>query len=145
MKINQYIQSLTKLSDNINNEIKTIVIKNEGHFLKTIKLRLYNYGIDANGNSLGIYLPFTKKRKLEKGQRSSHVTLRDSGDWYASMFIDFREGAIWVDASDYKTPMLEDIYGDAILGLSEQETELFVDSILEPELQKIIDGFGDLE
>jgi len=55
------------------------------------------------------------------------------------MFIDFKNNQILVDASDYKTDMLKDIYGDAILQLADEELEFFVDTVLDPEIQKMID------
>lgn len=144
MDINSYIKKLNDAADNMDAYIKDIVIKNQGTLLGQIKLRLFNKSEDAYGNKLGPLAESTKKRKKREGKRASFVTLRDSGDWYASMFIDFKDGSILVDASDWKTDLLEDIYGEGILGLSDKETELFVDSTLEPELEKLVD-LGNLD
>lgn len=138
MDINNYIARLNDLSNNMDGYIRDIVLKNKGGLLGSIKLRLYNSGVDAEGNSLGGYSEITKKLKRKKNKRTSHVTLRDSGDWYGSMFIDFQEGSILVDATDWKTGLLEDVYGEEILNLSEDEASIFVDSILEPELEKLV-------
>lgn len=139
MDINSYIKKLNDAANNMDAHIKDIVIKNQGTLLGQIKLRLFNRGEDAYGNKLGPLAESTKKRKKAEGKRASFVTLRDSGDWYASMFIDFKDGSILVDASDWKTGLLEDVYGEGILALSDKETELFVDSTLEPELEKLVD------
>jgi len=138
MDINNYIAKLNDLSNNMDVYIRDIVLKNKGELLGSIKLRLYNRGVDAKGNSLGVYSARTKILKKKKNQRTTHVTLRDSGDWYGSMFIDFKEGSIFVDATDWKTGLLEDVYGQEILSLSDSETALFVDSSLEPELEKLV-------
>lgn len=145
--IDNYIKSLTEIADNMDQVVRTIVLKNEGQLLKTVKLRLFQKSLDANLKSLGKYSSFTKARKKAKGQISNRVTLRDTGAWYRSMFIDFKNSEIIVDATDIKTGPLTDIYGDAILGLADFEKEHFVDSILDPEIDKIInnlDGF-DIE
>jgi len=86
----------------------------------------------------------TKRRKKKKGQISNRVTLRDTGDWYNSMFVDFKSNTILIDATDVKNDVLKDIYGDAILDLTEQEVEFFVDTKLDPELQRMIDDLGDI-
>ena len=141
--INDYISKLSNISENIDNIIRDIVEKHEGKLLGTVKLRLYQKSLDANLRPLGEYSPITKKRKKEKGQISNRVTLRDTGEFYDSMFIVYESGEIIVDSSDDKASELEHLWGEAILGLSEPETVNFVDTILEPELEKLID-FDDL-
>lgn len=142
--INDYISRLSNVSDNIDKIIKEIVEKNEGKLLGTIKLRLYNKSLDANLMPLGEYSESYKKYKKAKGQISNRVTLRDTGEFYDSMFLEYDSGAIIVDATDDKTSELEHLWGEAILGLSEPETQHFVDSVLEPELEDRID-FGELD
>jgi len=137
--INEYVVKLDRLANSMDIRLKDIILKNEGKLLSTIKLRLFQKSLDGDYNFLGTYALMTKKRKKAKGQISNRVTLRDTGDWYNSMFIDFKNNQILVDASDNKTDMLKDIYGDAILQLADEEIEFFVDSVLDPELQKMID------
>lgn len=143
--ISEYIRKLDNFARNVDIHIEDIILKHDGKLLATVKLRLYNKSLDANYNFLGIYSPFTKDKKKSKGQISNRVTLRDTGSWYGSMFIDFVNQEIIVDSTeDTKTNKLMDIYGEAILGLTEQETSDFVDTILDPELQRMIDDLGDI-
>lgn len=138
--ISQYISDLEKLADGMTEIVRTIVLNNEGQLLKTVKLRLFQKSLDANLVSLGTYSPITKARKKNKGQVSNRVTLRDTGDFYNSMFIDFKKSEIVVDATDPKAGQLMDIYGEAILGLAEFEQAQFIDSVLEPEIYKKINN-----
>lgn len=143
--IDEYIRSLTQIADNMDQVVRTIVLKHEGQLLKTIKLRLFQKSLDANLKWLGTYSPVTKARKKAKGQISNRVTLRDTGRWYASMFIDFKNSEIIVDATDVKTGELEDMFGEAILGLAEFEKEHFVDSVLDPEIDKILNNLNGFD
>jgi len=143
--LNDYINSLNDLSNNIDKIIKDVVIKDKGILLSNIKLRLFNKGLDANLKSLGTYSKRTVLKKKKKNQRTSHVTLRDTGDWYNSMFIDFKNNEIIVDSSDFKTGILTDIYGDAILGLTEQELNNFIDANIEKALNKRLNEINYLK
>ena len=143
-QIDEYIAKLNDLSDSIDVRLKDIVLKNKGILLSTIKLRLFQKSLDGNYNFLGTYAPMTKKRKKNKGQISNRVTLRDTGDWYNSMFIDFKNSTILVDATDNKTDTLKDIYGEAILEFADDEIEFFVDTAVDPEIQRLINNLGDI-
>lgn len=136
--LDNYIASLENLSKNLNNEVGRIVLEHEGNILGTIKARLFGKGLDANLQSLGTYLESTIKNKRSKGQRAAFVTLRDTGDFYKGMFIEYSGGDIIISSTDDKTFLLEDIYGEAILDMSEQELEIFIQTVLEPEIEKII-------
>ena len=142
--IDEYIVKLDNLANSMDIRLRDIVLKNKGSLLSTLKLRLFQKSLDGNYNFLGTYAPVTKKNKKNKGQISNRVTLRDTGDWYNSMFVDFKSNTILIDASDVKNDILKDIYGDAILDLAEQEVEFFVDTKLDPELQRMIDDLGNI-
>jgi len=49
--------------------------------------QLYNEGIDSLGNSLGEYSAYTKSIKGAKGQRTDHITLKDTGEFYNSFRV----------------------------------------------------------
>ena len=142
--IDEYIIKLDNLANSMDIRLRDIVLRNKGALLSTLKLRLFQKSLDGNYNFLGTYAPMTKRRKKKKGQISNRVTLRDTGDWYNSMFVDFKSNTILIDATDVKNDVLKDIYGDAILDLTEQEVEFFVDTKLDSELQRMIDDLGDI-
>lgn len=83
--------------------------------------QLYNEGIDSNGESLGIYQPFTIQVKQRKGQPTDRVTLYDEGDFYRSFVVIVHPDAFEIDADDfskYDRPLFE-VYGDDVAGLTD--------------------------
>lgn len=139
MNLTNYISSFSSEVDNIDETVKEIIEKNSGKILSTIKLRLFRTGVAGDGQKITPeYSPITVTRKKGKGQISSHVTLRDTGEWYRSFYIDFIDGEVVVESNSSKTEDLTVKYGDSILELTEQEVELIVLSIIEPELFKVL-------
>ena len=143
MSLDAYLADLRNLELNLQEEIENIIKDNEGFLVGLIKNRLYQHGIDADGKPiLPDYAPSTVKRKKEDNQRSSHVTLRDTGDFYQGMFIEVKNWIITASSTDGKTDSLIEKYGEGILGFTQEEQDQIVFSIVEPRIQKIIDSFG---
>lgn len=92
--------------------------------------RLYNTGKDSKGNSLGSYSPFTVVIKQEKGQRTDHITLRDTGEFYESMTFHATSTEIVFDADAQKddSNLFED-FGIDILGLNDFDRERLIELI----------------
>ena len=63
------------------------------------------------------YSPKTIVIKQQKGQPFNRVTLKDTGDFYNSIFVDPRGESMYVDSRDSKVDDLEKKYGETILGL----------------------------
>lgn len=92
--------------------------------------RLYETGKDSKGESLGSYSPFTVVIKQSKGQRTDHITLRDTGDFYKSMTFHATETEIVFDADAQKDDdNLFDDFGINILGLTEKNKENLINLI----------------
>lgn len=82
-------------------------------------------GIDGKGNQIvPEYTDKTYDIKISVGQPADRVTLKDTGDFYASIFIDYGTKYIYFDANDSKTNDLIDKYGGSILGLTESSIEI---------------------
>ena len=82
-------------------------------------------GIDGKGNEIvPEYSDVTYDVKIRVGQPADRVTLKDTGDFYASIFIDYGTKYIYFDANDSKTNDLIDKYGGSILGLTESSIEI---------------------
>lgn len=144
-EIDAYLSSLRKLELDLDKIVNDIIRKNEKYILSMIKLRLWNYGIDAAGKKiLPDYKESTKKAKKEDGKRSSHVTLRDEGDFYRSMIILFDGNKILISATDDVTGILINKYGVDILGLTIQEQRTIIDTIIEPEIIKIVNALPNI-
>lgn len=99
------------------------VFDNKGVQRQVIDLnqsQMYDDGIDSKGQELGQYHPYTIVIKEKKGQRTDHITLKDTGEFYGSMKIKAGKDGIVISA-DMKKPDtdLEKIYPFA-LGLNEK-------------------------
>lgn len=71
--------------------------------------QLYDEGIDSKGNFLGYYSPATIQGthnypgKIQKGQRYDHITLNDSGKFYASEKVKLYADGMTFVANTQKT------------------------------------------
>jgi len=89
MSLDAYLADLRALEANLQNEIDKILDENESFLVGLVKNRLYQRGINADGKKiLPDYKPSTIRRKKEDNQRTSHVTLRDKGDFYAGFYVE---------------------------------------------------------
>jgi len=92
--------------------------------------QMYEQGEDSKGKELGAYSNFTIQKKIEKGQRWDHITLRDTGAFYASMKFRNRAKAFIISADMVKEDTnLETIYPDA-LGLNEKNMSILREWVL---------------
>lgn len=141
MNIAQEIGFLENEISEIEPVIKKIIKDNKGKILSIIKLRLYQKGIDGDGEPiLPDYSIGTTKDKKGKGQITSHVTLRDTGEWYGSFYVVYENREIKVKSDSYKTAELIDYYNDSILDFTNTELEFIIQSIIEPEIIKRINN-----
>lgn len=143
MSLDAYLADLRALEANLQSEINKILDENEGYLVSLVKNRLYQKGVDADGKKiLPDYKPSTIARKKEERKRTSHVTLRDEGDFYAGFYVELIDWIITVNSTDGKTESLIDKYGQGILGFTEEEQTVIIFSILEPKIQKILNNLG---
>lgn len=80
-------------------------------------------GLRADGVDLGVYKQFAYK------QRFRPVDLKDTGDFHKSIQAKINSHSLEITSSDRKTDMLQDKYGDEILGLSEEAKQYIIDDI----------------
>lgn len=84
--------------------------------------QLYS-GVDSENRSLGVYSLKTILIKEKKQQPTDRVTLKDTGDFYASLYLVQKEKSFEVDSRDAdqtKVNRLLDVYGENIFGVTEQ-------------------------
>lgn len=101
--------------------------------------QLYDQGVDSEGNSLGEYSFWTrvywKPLAASQGRdgRTDHITLKDTGDFYASFRVINDMDGFTVSANTIKEDGndLAVIYGDKILGLSSESL-----SQIKPEIRE---------
>ena len=103
---------------------------------------LFNKGLDIFGKEITpTYARQTIEYKKEKKQRTSFVTLRDTGAFYNGIFAVIEDWVLIIDSTDPKTNSLIEKYGP-VLGLTEEEQEVLIQSVIEPNLQKLLDSIG---
>ena len=97
--------------------------------------RLFTTGKDSEGESLGSYAPFTVVIKQEKGQRTDHITLLDTGAFYKSFTFHATGTELIFDANPIKTDEsgeesnLFNDFGIDILGLNDEDSEKLIEYI----------------
>jgi len=145
MTLENYIKNLTEFNSSLPKNVDEIIMKNKQFIVGMLKQRLYTYGTDGNYDLIGNYSKNTTALKKANNQKADFITLRDSGRWYAGMYIDSTNGGYLIDSTDWKTGLLIEVYGPAILELTFKQQTDIIQNIIEPELQKYLDSLtGDI-
>ncbi len=77
------------------------------------------------------------------GKRPGRITLHDTGAFYRGFLLDADPDEAFLIGTDEKTDMLEERYGEDILGISEENKERFNREVLLPKLQEGLKRFFD--
>lgn len=81
--------------------------------------QMYKKGVTAEGEKITPgYTEGTKAIKKAKGQPTDRVTLRDTGDFHESVFVDAEEKGLRFGADDPKAEKLYKKYGSDVIGLT---------------------------
>jgi hypothetical protein len=131
--IQRKIDRLTDYRDRIAEIIQEELMNNED-FILTMNAddQLYDEGINRVGVSIEDYAPYTMRTlaiKTEKGQPTDRVTLRDTGAFEQSFFIEFRADEFEIKASDFKAEKLVVKYGKQIMGLTDENVQRLIKKI----------------
>ena len=101
------------------------------------KEQMFEQGIDSEGDSLGEYSPATIQIKSEKGQRTDHITLRDTGEFHDSIRVSAERNSFVFRADMVKPDVdLEVIYPKAI-GLTNENWDK-IKGLIIPEVRRIV-------
>jgi len=137
--VSRFKRKLKELEDSINVTIKSSIDANKPVLIAmNTKDQLYGSGEDATGKELvPSYAQSTKLIKRKKGQKTSNVTLKDSGDFYNSVNIQTSTTqAIFSTNVEYYKYLVAHYKTDSILGLQTDNKELFIDKYILPNLKK---------
>lgn len=109
----QYLETLEQkifllLRETIDN--KSFIIKDY-----VVKKQLYDKGIDGKEKRLKGYTRTTIRYKIAKGQPADRTTLKDKGDFYASITIDVYPEHFEISSSVTHSKYLISKYGEDIL------------------------------
>ena len=101
--------------------------------------QLYRRGINGRGEKIMDYAPYvarTIKNKKRKGQPTTRVTLRDTGDFHKSMHIIFDSEGFYITSDDEKAKYLVEKYGGEIYRLTDKNFTRIIRSHIRKELVK---------
>lgn len=98
--------------------------------------QLYAKGVNRLGVRIDEYQPYrplTIKVKIEKRQPYDRVTLKDTGEFYDSFYVETAEDRFYIKASDEKTNWLIKKYGAEIFGLTNDSLAEFINDYVKDE------------
>lgn len=101
--------------------------------------QLYHRGINGRGEKIMDYAPYaarTIENKKRKGQPTTRVTLRDTGDFHKSMHVIFDSEGFYVTSDDEKAKYLVKKYGGEIYRLTDKNFTRIICSHIRKELVK---------
>lgn len=132
---------------NLDNKALEFVEKDSGWFLRVIKQRLFNEGLsgdlvylDTRVKDLDRYI-YEKRRK---GLRAKPVNLRKTGKWYDSLRVIPKSGLVYFESIGVEyDDKLSDQFGEGIHDPTVAEVIEWIDTRLEPEITKQLQGLID--
>ena len=139
MPFTNLIQKLERIEKEIPHIVDKTVIDND-HILVdyVVKDQQEDRGIGGTGNSLGDYTPVTVAIKRIKGQKTSHVTGRDTGRMHDTSYVKLRNHKFSIEhAGDDYMQEFEDRYKDERpYDITEENLQDFIDNYIKPDLLK---------
>jgi hypothetical protein len=145
MQIDEYIYSLKKIRDRVDKIAEAAIKSKRAAILTTVRTRLYQKGLDGTGKLIGEYTPNTVKIKRKKNQKTSFITLRDTGTFYGSMFLEVSGRFYDINASAPIAVELVARYGESILDLTLQEQQALVQSAVDLAIELEINKLGNID
>lgn len=134
------VYRLRRYKDILDQELKEEIMRNEEVIIKMIaEEQLYNLGIEGRGIEIMSYQPYsyrTVKNKKRKGQPYDRVTLRDTGEFHASLKVVFDNSGFYVTSTDEKASVLLNKYGRTIFRLSNENLKVLLNDYIRPSLKE---------
>lgn len=121
-KISHIRRNLERYKASLSAIVLEAVRDNEGEILDLVRDdQLSAKGIDGTGRPIRpLYTSFTKQIKRDKGQTTSHVTLRDTGETQDTMLMEYGNDHFYPIATTPQTEGLYRKYGKRIFDLTPQ-------------------------
>ena len=129
---------LRKFKDILKEELQQIILNHEHEILSMIaEDQMYNRGITGKNTEITPgYKISTIKRKKKKGQRTYHVTLKDTGLFYNKMYVEYDENGFFITSDTQYTQYLIKKYGSAIFRLTNENLNIIIKEYIRPDLQQ---------
>lgn len=134
--ISDLLKNAIFVKENLQKEVDNITQKNSQKIIDyNIENQLYDKGVDSFGRRLKEYSNLTKKIKRSKGQPFNRTTLFDTGS-FTKLFQINKNKQIF--STDPKSSDLQDKYGTAIFGLTEENNKKVNYEIFKPKIQEFV-------
>lgn len=138
--IRNLVYRLRKFKDILSEELKNEVMKHEDVIVQMIvQEQLYEKGIEGRGIEIMSYQPYaarTIKVKQKKGQPYDRVTLKDTGEFYSSLHVEFDDKGFYVTSTDDKAKYLLARYGKTIFRLTDENLVELLKNYIKPSLKE---------
>lgn len=137
--ISGLIDKFKKVSEELDTgEIAKKIVRDNDNILIDMNAQdqLYARGVNRLGVRIDEYQPYrplTIKVKIEKRQPYDRVTLKDTGEFYDSFYVETAEDRFYIKASDEKTNWLIKKYGAEIFGLTNDSLAEFINDYVKDE------------
>jgi len=132
--LDNLIRKLRKVKDLLPALLLAVIIESEAA-IADLNIEQLQAGIRSDSSPIEPpYTPLTVAIKKVKGQPFDRVTLRDEGDFYQGIKIEVFQNEFRLIGTDNKTFKLESKYGEAILGLTQENRIRLIEEILLPGL-----------
>ena len=138
-KILQLASKLETFKNTLPALILEVIKSNESLVIDmNVEDQLFERGVDREEKNISNrepYRPITVSIKRQKGQPTSRVTTRDSGDFHESAFIKYGATFFEISFSDWKYGALVEKYGP-IDGLTDENLKDLLINYIKPALIK---------
>lgn len=137
--ISGLIDKLKKVGEELDTgEIAKKIVRDNDNILIDMNAQdqLYAKGVNRLGVRIDEYQPYrplTIQVKIEKRQPYDRVTLKDTGEFYDSFYVETAEDRFYIKASDEKTNWLIKKYGAEIFGLTNDSLAEFINDYVKDE------------
>lgn len=137
--INGLIEKFKKVGEELDTgEIAKKIVRDNDNILIDMNEQdqLYAKGVNRLGVRIDEYQPYrplTIQVKIEKRQPYDRVTLKDTGEFYDSFYVETAEDRFYIKASDEKTNWLVKKYGAEIFGLTNDSLAEFISDYVKDE------------
>lgn len=132
--IKNLVYRLRKFKPVLEDALKEEIERYQDFITDSIRIQL-DMGIDGYYDEIRPpYAPRTIKRKIKKGQPTDRVTLKDTGKFYDSLYLEFDEGGFRISSNDEKAKYLIAKYGSPILRVDNEDFNRFLRFYIRPAL-----------
>lgn len=136
---------LRRFDEILGKELVNEIMAHEDEIIEAvIQNQLYDRGINGAGIEIMSYEPYrpsTIKKKRKKGQPYNRVTLKDTGEWYASLKLVYDSDGFFITSTDEKNKYLKQKYGPKILRLTNENLTIILNKYIRPNLKVKLENY----